>query len=240
MFGGRMKLCTIYMRTSSHQNIGDGKDSRVRQEKTCREYAKSNGYTVKEIFYDKGVSGSTSVYEREAFLELYMYCKENAIRHIIVEKLDRFSRDVLTQELALKQIGRDGLHLISASNGDVDDGTPETKMIRQIIGAVAEHEASAIAKRLQVAKERKAQMNGKNGITTIDGKGKCGGRPSYAELNPELVKEAKRLRRKNWKTGKQRSFDKVAEELHEMGYTNQLGNKFNATTIKNICMQKVK
>ena len=235
-----MKPAVIYMRTSTHQNVGDGKDSKVRQEKTCREYAKSNGYTVKEIFYDRGISGSTSVYARDAFMELDMYCKENVIRHIIVEKLDRFSREVLTQELALKQIRRNGMHLISVSNGDVDDGTAETKMIRQIIGAVAEHEATSIAKRLQVAKERKAQMNGQNGITTIDGKGKCGGRPSYAELDPTLVKEAKRLRRKNWKTQKVRSYDRVAAELYEMGYTNQLGNKFNATTIKNICMQKVK
>lgn len=238
-WGALMKQAVIYMRTSTLQNVGEGKDSGVRQEKTCREYAKSNRYSVKKIFYDKGVSGSISVYKRDAFLELYMYCIENEIRHIIVEKLDRFSRDVLTQEIALKQINREGFHLISASNGDVDD-TTESKLIRQIMGAVSEYEASAIATRLQVAKERKAKQNKQNGITTINGNGKCGGRPSYAEINPELVKEAKRLRRVNPKTKRVRSYDKVAEELHEMGYTNQLGNKFNATTIKNICVQKVK
>ena len=227
------------MRTSTLQNVGVGKDSGVRQEKSCREYAKSNGYSVKEIFYDKGVSGSTNVYTRDAFMELYMYCTENEIRHIIVEKIDRFSREVLTQEIALKQINRDGFHLISASNGDVDE-TTESKLVRQIMGAVSEYEASAIATRLQIAKERKAKQNKQNGITTIDGKGKCGGRPSYAELNPELVKKAKLLRKKHPTTKKHKSYDRVAEELYEMGYTNQLGNKFNATTIKNICMQKVK
>ena len=62
-----MKQAVIYMRTSTLQNVGVGKDSGVRQEKSCREYAKSNGYSVKEIFYDKGVSGSTNVYTRDAF-----------------------------------------------------------------------------------------------------------------------------------------------------------------------------
>ena len=233
------KSAVIYKRTSSNKNCGEGKDSGIRQDKTCTDYAKNNGYTHRKTFYDEGVSGSTNVYERPAFIDLLFYCKENKVRHIIVENIDRFCRDVLVQEIALEQINRDGLVLISATNGNVDD-TIESKLVRQVMGAFAEYEARATATRLRVARERKAEHNKHNGITTIDGFGKCGGRPSYAELQPDLVKEAKRLRRRNPKTKKQRSYDKVAELLSAMGYTNQVGNPFNAMTIKNICNQRVR
>lgn len=233
------KSAVIYKRTSSNKNCGEGKDSGIRQSKTCTDYAKNNGYNIAQTFYDKGVSGSTNVYERPAFIDLLFYCKEKNIQHIIVEKIDRFCRDVLVQEIALKQINRDGLVLVSATNGNVDE-TIESTLVRQVMGAFAEYEASATATRLRVARERKAERNKQEGITTISGGGKCGGRPSYAELQPDLVKEAKRLRRRNPKTKKQRSYDKVAEELFAMGYTNQRGSKFNAMSIKNICNQRVK
>jgi hypothetical protein len=42
--------------------------------------------------------------------------------------------------------------------------------------------------------------------------GKCEGRKSHAELNPDLVREAKRLRRRSPK-GHQRSLRDVAAEL---------------------------
>jgi len=233
------KSAVIYKRTSSNKNCGEGKDSGIRQDKTCTDYANNNGYNISHTFYDEGVSGSTNVYERPAFIDLLLHCDRNNIQHIIVEKIDRFCRDVLVQEIALKQINRDGLVLISATNGNVDE-TIESKLVRQVMGAFAEYEARATATRLRVARERKAEKNKQDGITTISGGGKCGGRPSYSELQPELVKEAKRLRRINPKTKKQRSYDKVAELLSDMGYTNQRGNKFNAMTIKNICNQKVR
>lgn len=227
------------MRTSSLVNCGDDKNSGVRQSRNCKEYAKLNGYDVQETFYDEGVSGSTNVYERDAFKDLIFFCKEHNIMDILVEKNDRFCRSMMEQEIAIEQLSRDGFNIISTTNGDLDDGTPERKAIRQMMGVFAEYEASAIAQKLKIAREWKAKENKKNGYITIDGSGKCSGRKSYAELQPELVKEAKRLRKKNGRTQKQRSYDKVAMELYELGFRNLNGNKFSATTIKNICMQRV-
>jgi len=50
------------------------------------------------------------------------------------------------------------------------------------------------------------------------------GRKSYAELNPTLVREARRLRRKNPKSGKRKSLQRVAKELAEGGFLNGRGN----------------
>ena len=63
--------------------------------------------------------------------------------------------------------------------------------------------------------------------------GKCGGRKSWAEINPELVAEAKRLRCRSPK-GHQRSLRAVAAELAALGYVNQRGAVFSAAAIKSM------
>ena len=47
--------------------------------------------------------------------------------------------------------------------------------------------------------------------------GKCEGRRSHREMNPELVALAKRLRRRNPKTGERRSLRSIAVELAKLG-----------------------
>jgi hypothetical protein len=49
------------------------------------------------------------------------------------------------------------------------------------------------------------------------------GRKGYAETNPELVREAKRLARKSPKTGEKRSLREIAEELEKLGLRQRQG-----------------
>ncbi len=46
-----------YMRTSSAANVGDGKDSEVRQRKAIEGYVKAAGMVIVDWFYDAAVSG---------------------------------------------------------------------------------------------------------------------------------------------------------------------------------------
>jgi hypothetical protein len=62
--------------------------------------------------------------------------------------------------------------------------------------------------------------------------GKCEGRRSHKEMNPEVVVLAKRLRRRNPKTGERRSLRSIAAELAAMGYLNIYGRPFAAESIK--------
>ena len=57
------------------------------------------------------------------------------------------------------------------------------------------------------------------------------GRKSHAELNPELVRQAKHLRRRSPK-GHQQSLREISAALSEMGYTNANGQLFSASSIK--------
>jgi hypothetical protein len=60
--------------------------------------------------------------------------------------------------------------------------------------------------------------------------GKCEGRKSWAELRPDLVQEAKRLRRKTPKGG-QRSLREVAAELAKLGFYNERKRPFSPSAI---------
>ena len=46
------------------------------------------------------------------------------------------------------------------------------------------------------------------------------------EINPDLVREARRLRRANPVTGKRKSYQRVANELFELGFATANGTPF--------------
>jgi hypothetical protein len=95
-------------------------------------------------------------------------------------------------------------------------------MMRQIAGSFAEYEKARLVAKLRAARERKRAASGK-----------CEGRKSWAELKPELVREAKRLRRRSPK-GHQRSLRDVAAELAKLGFVNERGAEFSASSIVSI------
>ena len=96
--------------------------------------------------------------------------------------------------------------------------------MRQIAGSFAEYEKARLVAKLKAARERKRAVSPTH---------KCEGRKSWAEINPELVREAKRLRRRSPK-GHQRSLRDVAAELAELGFVNERGVMFSASSVQSI------
>jgi hypothetical protein len=86
-------------------------------------------------------------------------------------------------------------------------------------GSFAQYEKTSLVTKLRAARERRRVAAGK-----------CEGRKSWAEINPELVRAAKRLRRRSPK-GQQRSLRDVATELAKLGFLNERGAKFSASSI---------
>jgi hypothetical protein len=95
-------------------------------------------------------------------------------------------------------------------------------MMRQVAGAFAEYEKARLVAKLKAARDRKRAA-----------KGKCEGRKRWAELNPELVREAKRLRRRSPK-GHQRSLREIAAELAKLGFVNERDATFSASSVRSM------
>jgi DNA invertase Pin-like site-specific DNA recombinase len=211
-----------YLRTSSAANVGTDKDSERRQREAIQRFAKGAGYDVVDEFYDAAVSGADAIDARAGFAAMLKRIEGNGVRTIIVETASRFARDLMVQEVGYAKLRERGIELIAADSPQsfIDD-TPTAKLVRQVLGAIAEFDKAMTVAKLRGARERRRKEVGK-----------CEGRKSHAELNPDLVREAKRLRRRSPKTGDQSSLREISTQLARMGYLNSRGQRFSPSSVK--------
>jgi DNA invertase Pin-like site-specific DNA recombinase len=212
-----------YMRTSSAANVGSDKDSEKRQRVALEAFAKQSGLEIVDWFYDPAVSGADPIEVRPGFSALLDRIEGNGVRTVVVEDASRFARDLVAQELGVLLLIKRGVKVLTA-NGDnlTDTSDPSRVMMRQIAGSFAQYEKTRLVTKLRGARERLREANGK-----------CEGRKSFAERDPELVAAAKRLRRRSPK-GHRRSLRDIASELQAMGFSNKLGRPYSASCIKSM------
>jgi DNA invertase Pin-like site-specific DNA recombinase len=223
--GKKWKLVegVAYIRTSSAANVGADKDSDKRQRAAIEGFAKRAGFDLVGEFTDAAVSGADPIESRAGFAALLDRIESNGARIVIVEDASRFARELITQELGILALINRGVRVLTANGDDLTDSSdPSRVMMRQIAGAFHQYEKARLVAKLKVARDRKKLQVGK-----------CEGRKSWAEINPQLVLEAKRLRRRSPK-GHQRSLRDVAAELAKLGYLNQRGATFSAASVASI------
>ena len=92
--------------------------------------------------------------------------------------------------------------MASAPDFFVED-TPTAVLVRQVLGAIAQFEKASLVAKRKAARDRKRAAAGK-----------CEGRKSHAEINPEMVQIAKGLPRR--KRGN--SVRAIAADLAARGY----------------------
>lgn len=132
---------------------------------------------------------------------------------------DRFARDLMVQEVGFAMLRDLGVTLIAADSPSsfLDDG-PTSKLIRQILGAVSEFDKAMTVAKLKGARDRVRRLNGK-----------CEGRKSYAERDPQLVDMARWLRSNA--DGRPYSLRQVAAELAKYGYVTPSGQHYSASAV---------
>lgn len=221
MKSAQLATAFAYLRTSSAANIGEDKDSGRRQLAAIETYAKSAGVALVGTYYDEAVKGSDAVDSRPGFATMLEALEANGTKTIIVETANRFARDLMVQEVGFAMLRERGINLIAAdSPSSFLDDTPSARLIRQVLGAVAEFEKAMVVAKLRGARDRKRRT----GV-------KVEGRKSIAEQKPKTVALARKLARSRPKGGK-RSLREIAEALAEAGHLTKTGNRYAATAIK--------
>jgi hypothetical protein len=99
------------------------------------------------------------------------------------------------------------------------EDTPTAVLVRQVLGAIAQFEKAGLVAKLAAARKRKRVANGK-----------CEGRKSLAETNPEAVALARALSRKRPKGG-QMSLRAVSAAMAAQGYLNERERPFNVAAM---------
>ena len=155
-------------------------------------YAAAAGLTVDSCFWDAAVSGADPIETRAGFTALLEHAEAAGIGVVLVEDASRFARAMIAQEMGVMLLARRGVRLLTASGQDMtDESDPARVMMRQVAGAFAQYEKSKVVERLRAGRDRARATNGR-----------CEGRKSHVELRPELQREARRLARRNPKSGK--------------------------------------
>lgn len=205
-----------YTRTSSASNVGG--DFGERQLTAIRAYAKAAKIEIVDIYSDDAVRGDNVIENRPGFASMLEKLLSNGVRTILVETANRFTRDLIVQEVGYEMLKARGITLIAADKPDafLDDG-PTAVLIRQVLGAVSQFEKSMLVSKLRGARDRKRAT----GV-------RVEGRKPHAEARPEAVALAKQLH------GEHYSLREIAAELFAQGHANMSGKPFSAQSISNM------
>ena len=211
-----------YIRVSGKGQIGG--DGFPRQEKAIKEYARQNSIELIGIYREEGVSGTVSDRPELAKMMYILEKNGNGVHTVIVENMTRLARDLMVQEAIVNDLKKHSISLISVQEGDdLLSNDPTRKLVRQVLGAIAEYDKQMIVLKLRVARERKRASGSK-----------CEGRKSYKETAPHIIKEIKMLRRKPRGIQKRKTFKEVAEVLNNKGYATSSNKPFTAMNVHKI------
>lgn len=98
--------------------------------------------------------------------------------------------------------------------------------MRQVLGAIAQFEKASLIAKMKAARERKRAETGE----------KVGGRKSYSEQRPEVVKFAHKLARRRRK-GRPLSLRQISAALAEAGHVSTNGSPFTAASVQRMLAQ---
>jgi DNA invertase Pin-like site-specific DNA recombinase len=211
-----MNTAVAYYRTSSATNVGAFKDSLPRQQEAVAACAAARGLQIVQTFYDAAVSGADPVDSRPGFAALLAYLLGNGARTIIVENASRFARDLIVQETGYQMLKARGIELIAADSPDsfLSD-TPTAAMVRQILGAVAQFEKTALVLKLRKARDRKREATGC-----------CEGNPAWLPVTADTRSIAHDLRRDGL------SLLAISRALAMRGMRAPSGRAYSASSVK--------
>jgi DNA invertase Pin-like site-specific DNA recombinase len=135
-----------------------------------------------DVYADEGISGKEGLEHRTGLAQALDHLTAEPGLTLIIPRLDRLARDLMVQEQILAEIWRAGATVITAAPAERiycqpdDPGDPSRKLIRQVLGAVAEYERAMIRLRMTRGRRR-----------LLDAQGWAGGPEPYGWSDPAEV-----------------------------------------------------
>ena len=220
-------LAVAYLRVSGRGQVdGHGFE---RQRDTIREYADEHGIEIVDEFRDEGVSGKTMLSERPGLSRLFDRLIGNGVRLVLIERVDRLARDLVVGELMLQELRRAEIRVVAAEDGTdlsggMDDESPTGKLVRRILGTIAEFERDLIVGKLRAARERKRRDTGR-----------CEGPRPFGELGGEQGALRRLLELARKPRGRpRRSAGEIARLLNAEGVPTRSGRPWSRSTVAGV------
>ena len=214
-----------YLRCSGLGQV-DG-DTFHRQTDAITKYARAHGLVIAtdDWFKDAGVSGTKDAGDRPGLAQLLDRIESNGVRTVLVENSSRLARDLLVSEVILGQLRALGCTVIATDSGtnlaDDQEDDPTRRLIRQVLGAVAEFDRRVTVLKLRAARERIRRRTGR-----CEGRKPFGSRPGEADT----LERIRQLHRKPHGE-ERRSFQAIADALNLEGRATRTGKPWAKGTV---------
>jgi DNA invertase Pin-like site-specific DNA recombinase len=214
-----------YLRVSGQGQIeGDGY---ARQRQAIEQYCKTNGLEIVK-WYEEQETGTTQDRPELAQMMVDLELNGKEVQTVVIERLDRLARDLMVQEAIIKDLRKAGVQLISTAEGsDLASNDPTRKLIRQVLGAVAEYDKTMLVLKLRAARKRKRLKTGR----------KVEGRKAYGEDSKheqETVKKIKLWRRTKKGGHKGMTLKEIANRLNEEKIPTKTGKKWGPEQVRRV------
>lgn len=156
---GNSKTCIAYLRVSTDANRQAlGVEA---QRRAIQDWAIRAGVEVLEWFTEE-VSGGAPLDKRPVLLTALASVAAHGAGKLVVQRLDRFSRDPLTAALAELELQKHGA-VVECADGAGSGSDPTAELVRGILLAVAKFEKAIIATRIRAAlavKKSRGELTG--------------------------------------------------------------------------------
>jgi DNA invertase Pin-like site-specific DNA recombinase len=158
-----------YCRVSGKdQENGHGFD---RQEDAIRNFATFKNFQIADIIRDV-VTGANEWADRNGFNRMVKAMRENGVKTVVIEHQDRLARELLIQELIIRDFRREGFTIWSTEGGELT--AEDNDEMRQFRGIMAQSDKKRLVKKLRTAREHIRKTEGR-----------CEGIRPYGELEGE-------------------------------------------------------
>ena len=137
-----MKTAVIYARYSSDNQTEQSIEGQLR---VCQDYAQRNDIVIIKTYIDRAMTGTND--NRPDFQQMIKDSDKKEFEHVIVYKLDRFSRNKYETAKYKKILKDNGVKLISAMENIPD--TPEGIILESLLEGMAEYYSAELAQKVK-------------------------------------------------------------------------------------------
>jgi site-specific DNA recombinase len=144
----------IYVRISRDRE-GDSA-SPQRQEEACRKVCETKGWEVRGVYSDRDLSAYKAGVVRPEFDQLLADVRAGLVGAVVVWKIDRVARSVMTLMKMVETLTDNGTEFVSVAES-IDTSTPNGRFFLQQLGSLAELESATISYRVKSANDHLAR-----------------------------------------------------------------------------------
>ncbi len=144
-----------YLRVSTSEQAREGY-SLAAQERAIRAYCQAQGWELSEVYADEGRSGS-SIQGRDELARLLRDSGAGEFKRVVFWRLDRLGRSLRDLLDICDSLEALGIGVVSVQES-IDTGTAAGRMMRSVMGSLAEFERETIVERIAAGIAEKARQ----------------------------------------------------------------------------------